>query len=196
MRLAKFITIISLVLLVTTAFAADPVDQPSPNAQPAPAKNVPPLKFEANTTYQLLDHTTDLWHDAVLKGNERQANFYLVEINDIITEDIQTDRLQMKMVVRQIEHFYRQQSSENLNLVAGSVETEDIIRYKEFLPLISANINVKEELYQSMNRTDAFSNKYRLLGDYKDLLRRELGMPRLNVAEIPQPESKQATADR
>jgi hypothetical protein len=196
MRLAKLITIISLVLLVTTAFAADPVNQPSQNAQPEPAKNVPQMKFEANTTYQLLGHTTDLWHDAVLKGNERQANFYLVEINDIIAEDIQTDRLQMKMVVRQIEHFYRQQSSENLNLVAGSVETEDIIRYKEFLPLISANINVKEELYQAMNRTDAFSNKYRLLGDYKDLLRRELGMPRLNVAEIPQPESKQASADR
>ena len=196
MRLAKLITSISLVLLANAAFAADPVNQPNQNAQPEPAKNVPQMKFEANTTYQLLSHTTDLWHDAVLKGNERQANFYLVEINDIIAEDIQTDRLQMKMVVRQIEHFYRQQSSENLNLVAGSVETEDIIRYKEFLPMISANINVKEELYQSMNRTDAFSNKYRLLGDYKDLLRRELGMPRLNVAEIPQPETKQASADR
>ncbi len=32
-------------------------------------------------------------------------------------------------------------------------------------------------------RTDAFSNKYRLLGDYIDLLRRELGMTRLELAE-------------
>jgi hypothetical protein len=43
-------------------------------------------------------------------------------------------------------------------------------------------LNTKEALYRSITRTTAFSNKYRLLGDYINLLRRELELPRLKLA--------------
>ncbi|MEW5797221.1 MAG: hypothetical protein AB1772_12810 [Candidatus Zixiibacteriota bacterium] len=43
-------------------------------------------------------------------------------------------------------------------------------------------LNVRETLYRSLRRTKAFSNKYRLLGDYINLLRRELELPRLKLA--------------
>ena len=47
-----------------------------------------------------------------------------------------------------------------------------------------ALLNTKEALYRSLNKTNVFSTKYRLLGDYIDLLRRELQMPRLKLAGI------------
>ena len=45
-------------------------------------------------------------------------------------------------------------------------------------------LNTKEALFRTINRSGAFSTKYRLLGDYIDLLRRELKMPRLKLASV------------
>lgn len=47
-----------------------------------------------------------------------------------------------------------------------------------------AILNTKEALYKTINKSIAFSTKYRLLGDYIDLLRRELQLPRLKLASL------------
>lgn len=194
MRLTKLALIAGLFLIGTTAMAGEH-NQANDGHQNQVIENPKQLTFESNTTYQVFDHTIDLWHDAILKGNDKQANFFLDEIYDIVAEDIQTDKLQMKMLVRQIEHCYRENSSEGKNLLEGRhQENEDLTRYKAYLPMLSSTVCIKEELYRAINKTEAFSNKYRLLGDYKNLLRRELGMPKLNMADIPTEKSKQVSA--
>lgn len=196
MRLAKLVLTVGLLVIGTTVLGAGPQDQGSVDREDQAIKNPKQLLFEANSTYQVFDHAIDLWHDAILKGDDKRANFYLDEICDIITEDIQTNKLQMKMLVRQIEACYQENSFEGKNLFESNHEDKEITKYKEYLPVLSSMILIKEELYRAMSRTEAFSNDYRLLGDYKNLLRRELGMPKLKMADIPTEKPKQASTTK
>ena len=196
MGLTKLVLFAGLLILGTTVLGAGPNDQVSTQGEDQAIQNPKPLSFETNTTYQVLDHTVDLWHDAILKGDDKRSNFHFSEIHDIISEDLQSDKLQMRMLVREIEYRYRINSAEEKNLINDTYDDEDIIRYKKYLPIISSSICIKEELRRALSRTDAFSNKYRLLGDYKNLLRRELGMPKLEVADIHKNKSNQASTDK
>lgn len=194
MKLTRLALTAGLILIGITVMAGEP-NQAKVDHENQVIRNPQQLSFELNTTYQVFDHTIDLWHDAVLKRDEKQTNFFLDEIYDIVAEDIQSDKLQMKMLVRQIEHCYRENSSEGKNLLEGNhAENEDLTRYKKYLPILSSSVCIKEELFRAINRTEAFSNKYRLLGDYGNLLRRELGMPKLNMADIPSEKGKQTLA--
>jgi hypothetical protein len=47
---------------------------------------------------------------------------------------------------------------------------------------LNETLQSKRVLVDAITRTDAFSNKYRLLGDYVGLLRREVGLPKLKLA--------------
>lgn len=47
-----------------------------------------------------------------------------------------------------------------------------------------ATLNTKEALWLALEKTTDVSHKYRLLGDYINLLRRELHMPRLDWAAV------------
>lgn len=196
MRLAKLVLTAGLFLIGATIAGAGPQDQEPVDHGNQATKNPKQLLFEANTTYQVFDHVIDLWHDAVLKGDDKQANFYLDELCDIIVDDIQTNKLQMIMLVRQIEHCYRENSSEGKNLLEDNYDEKEITKYKDYLPVLSSMILIKEELYRAMSRTEAFSNDYRLLGDYKNLLRRELGMPKLKMAEMPAEKPKQVSTTK
>lgn len=196
MKLAKLVLTIGLLLIGTTLLGADQDASGNLGQKNQPAQNPKQLSFEVNTTSQVLEHTVDLWHDAVLKGNDKQSDFFFGEICNIITEDIQENDIQMKMLVREIEYMYRENSSEGENLIEANHNDKKIDEYKKYLPIISSSICIKEELFRALSRTNAFSNKYRLLGDYKNLLRKELGMPKLQVADLQSQKGKQASTDK
>lgn len=189
MRLFKLATIVGLTILTSGLAMAGVADQQSKqaeNSQGLSKQGSPTLEFDMNTSYKVLDHAIDLWHDAVLKDNRKQMLHRSNEIDDILVENIQSNRLQIKMLVRQMEVANRNNSFEGRNLVGNDQADDHLAEYRELLPRLSGMIVTKEELYRAISRTETFSNKYRLLGDYKSLLRRELKMPGLNLVEIPQ----------
>lgn len=188
MRLFKLVTIVGLTIITSSlalAGVAQNSSQESKGAQVENKKSSPTLEFGMETSYKVLDHAIDLWHDAVLKDSRKLMLHRSDEINDILVENIQSNRLQLKMLVRQMELDSRNNSPEGKNMLEENQREELANEYRELLPQLATRINTKEELYRAISKTETFSNKYRLLGDYKSLLRRELDMPKLNLVEVP-----------
>ncbi len=197
MRLFRLVTIVGLTI-ITSSLALAGVDQNNSSegkrSQVNSQKNAPTLEFGMETSFKVLDHAIDLWHDAVLKDNRKLMLHRSDEINDIIVENIQSNRLQLKMLVRQMELDNKSHSPEGKNLLEGDKHDDLSTVYRELLPKLATMINTKEELFRAISKTETFSNKYRLLGDYKSLLRRELDMPKLNLVEVPK-EAPKPTAE-
>jgi len=122
------------------------------------------------TRYTLdeLSRHIDLWHDANLVGNDKLISKHEKQLRAIITSDL----AQSKKVVKQ----YRHKAPMARNLKEKN-------EYKTEQTQAENLTDAKEKISDRLKRSKAFSNKYRLLGDYKDLLQRELGQERLQLAQ-------------
>jgi hypothetical protein len=138
--------------------------------------------FRPQTTHDLLSYTVDLWHDAKLKGDKRKVREYAAEIDRILVRDIKAGKQLLKMIVREpvVDKEADRGGSENLLEETNQkrLSKED----RQYIEQMVSIISTKEALLDSMRRSTAFSNRYRLLGNYINLLRRELGMSRLKFA--------------
>ena len=133
--------------------------------------------------HEHLSHAVDLWHDAWLKGDMDKIRESKHEILVSILDDIKksSDRIssygiksrRSQFEARKQKHLASRESAERQD---GEEEPAEFKRAKEM-------IQVKTRLLQALNNTVSFSIQYRLLGDYLGLLRRELGMARLELAE-------------
>ncbi len=140
-------------------------------------KEYPQTLTDIEITLDHLAHTCDLWHDAILKGDMKKAAMWEEKINSILKVDLDDSR-------RTVRHLARQSSMKNskeTKTESGRVITKHEPD-KKFQHSLSV-LNVKEHLSISFSRTEAFSNKYRLLSDYIDLLRKQLKMPKIKFAE-------------
>jgi hypothetical protein len=138
--------------------------------------------FSPQNTCELLGHTRDLWYDAALKGDDREVDRYYAEIERILDRDIKAGRVLIKLLVQQstVKEASSGPVGENLvdEKILGGLPKADRQLVRELYSILTA----KESLVKSVGDTGAFSNKYRLLGDYIQLLRKELDMPRLQYA--------------
>ena len=138
--------------------------------------------FQPQNTYELLTHTRDLWHDATLKGDDKRVREHLAEIEHILDRDIRAGKQTIKLLVQQSTVKNTVESAEGQNLLDEKVLSGLPKVDRQLILDLNGIVTTKALLAESINRTGAFSNKYRLLGDYIELLRRELDLPRLQYA--------------
>lgn len=114
-----------------------------------------------------LKHAVDLWHDANLLENADLIARYEILIDNILRADLRaTD-----MVLKTLEAECKADGSAKDPKVKA--ELEDIHRL----------LYEKEKLARDVRESETFSEKYRCLGGYINALRRELGMPKLRLAD-------------
>jgi hypothetical protein len=129
-----------------------------------------------------LTHEVDLWHDASLKRNCKRMKAHEKRIFDMIQEDIQArDRV--------IYRFENEAGRSIKDVVtepgpvadAPAMEKHAAIDDIKDLRQAKQLVKAKELLLESIKKTDTFSNRYRLLGDYLEIVNRE---NRLNTVEL------------
>lgn len=138
--------------------------------------------FKPHNKFELLSHEIDLWHDAMLKGDERKIVECREDIQKFLEEDIESNRNLVKMLTQQVVVSEAVENDQGKNLVEQKPKKHVSKADRELIGRLSSLIKTKELLVEAIGRTEAFSNQYRLLGDYVDLLRKELDMPRLQYA--------------
>ncbi len=120
-----------------------------------------------------LIRATDLWQDANLKGDHGK----IVKSERVIFEVIQADIDYSREQLKKVRH------------IADSLGT---IVSQERVKQVAGMLRVKERLLSSLGHAEAFSNKYRLLGNYIDLLKMER---RANSVELVESNARAATTD-
>ena len=166
------ILILSAVILLCTcpAFA----EQATSTANAIPAN--PWGNYSQEVLLTTLEINHELWLEAQLVGHSKQAARIEKELLGLLNGDIYAHQERVRRLARDLVFSPASQADQSGGPAADSLSRQLVFRTE-----ISA-LNVKEALHRSMEKTDAFSNKYRLLGDYIDLLRRELDMPKLKLA--------------
>lgn len=134
------------------------------------------------TVEKNLSHEIDLWHDSALKRNGKRMRAHEKRIFDMIQDDLQArDRL--------IYRYENEAASSVKNVVqepgtvsaAPAIEKRQAVNDIKDLRKARQLLKAKELLFDSIKRTDTFSNRYRLLGDYLEIVKRE---SRLNTVEL------------
>lgn len=150
--------ICGLILAAVPAIGQDnqPIKQTDPNI--APAQEVVEVG-EISTTSQKLNRAVDLWHDANLKGDVRKSNEYERMIFDLLMADIRFLRSQIDVATRRVPE--------------KEIDTLTLRRQQENLKKNAGFLRAKERLVSSLRKAEAFSNKYRLYGDYLQVLKIE-----------------------
>ena len=138
---------------------------------------------QTTKTAKKLAHGIDLWHDANLKSDDALIGKYEDNIQAIINSDIQhshklVNRFEAE-VNRSAGEYKKNDGSRASRVDDGRDFRDDVRDLKKARELAK----VKEKLYYAIKHSESFSNKYRLLNDYIDLLSRELGINRVELAE-------------
>ena len=137
---------------------------------------------------QELSHEIDLWHDAILKRNAKRARKHQKRIFSLIDSDIRArsqavrryEREGNKSVKNIVENVRADEPISASEKYAAKDDIKDLRKARQL-------VKAKEILFDSIKRTETFSNRYRLLGDYLEIVRRENRMNRIELAEdIPQ----------
>lgn len=132
--------------------------------------------YENRPGPQKLEYALDLWHDATLKGDAELAEECQARVDYVVATDLTANEEFLSVCARQallaVESDTHGHADSSAALRAGQ-ET-----FGELYDLYRA----KRAVYDSFRKSEAFSNKARLLGDYIQLLRRELSLPRLKYA--------------
>jgi len=135
------------------------------------------------TTLEALEHAVDLWHDANLKHDKELAKKYMVQIEVIIQNDIDHARKAVKAAQKEKNQSYRERTRRH---ATRGAKADDVRDHRDDVRDAGAWQDVyklKKRLMVSIKRGEAFSNRYRLLGDYADVLRKEVNMNRVELAE-------------
>jgi len=137
---------------------------------------------------QELSHEVDLWHDAILKRNAKRVRKHQKRIFSLIDSDI---RARSQAVRR-----YEREASKSVSNIVENVRADEPVSASEkyaakddIKDLRKARqlVKAKEILFDSIKRTETFSNRYRLLGDYLEIVHRENRLNKIELAEsIPQ----------
>ncbi len=145
---------------------------------------------EATQVYSLpvvieqLDAYYRAWARAKLDGNEDQREKLENKLYDLVNYDISVTAGKVRQLARLAVLAKGGDPDHAHPDGADRIGSPDGDRFRERLSLLKT----KETIYRSLSRTDAFSNKYRLLGDYLGLLRSEQSTPRLELAGAAQDE--------
>ena len=127
-----------------------------------------------------LSYSIDLWYDAALKGNESETRRFEGVIHSFLDNDIRTDEQLLSLLSDQISRAAL--NSNGCDSLVEDSSSNPAPLDRSALSQAWEVVNTKKLLQENISRASAFSNKYRLMGDYIELLRRELDLPRLKLA--------------
>ncbi len=131
-----------------------------------------------------LSHEIDLWHDAALKRNGKRMRAHEKRIFDMIQDDIQARDRVIYRYENEAGRAIRDVVTEPGPVVtAPAVEKREAVDDIKDLRKAKQLVKAKELLFDSIKRTDTFSNRYRLLGDYLEIVKRESRMNTVELAE-------------
>jgi hypothetical protein len=150
----------------------------------AGAQSFAPYQLEQRL--ERLVHHIDLWHDACLKGDQKRIDGFLADINSILTEDLAETKERARQCARKAALSHPNQPDQQDRENGVTVSSSDHLEFKA----VRALLGTKELLSTSIGKSDSFSNKYRLLGDYIEVIRRQLKMPKLKLATAKESESE------
>lgn len=178
MRVKTLIVGISaFVMCVTPAFAGQPDPKPAAPTDNTVATQQPQDCRNAGATLVKLGHFVDLWRDANLNDETGRAKEYEMEMTDMLRNDI-------RQCMEQIDQCKQKLCNDSETGSVSTVSAGDVQRGTVIDNLQEADslLKAKKRLLGAIMRTNAFSNKYRLFGDYMELLRRELDRDAVKVA--------------
>jgi hypothetical protein len=179
----RFVVLAFVVTLTSVAVVA--ADQPGAAQTDISALTWSEYSQQGILSTLELDH--DLWLEAQLGGDHDQVARIEKELLGLINRDIFGHQERVREIAKDMV-LSSVPGPDSAAAPAASDSLQSRVDFKGEIDIL----NAKEALCRSFRRTDAFSNKYRLLGDYIDLLRRELEMPRLKMAITKAPADTQA----
>ena len=133
---------------------------------------------------QDLSHEIDLWHDAILKRNGKRVRKHQKQIFKLIDSDIKARSIAVGR--------YEREASKSVRGIVNGVRADEPVSAEEkyaakdgIKDLRKARqlVKAKEILYDSIKRTETFSNRFRLLSDYLEIVKRENRMNKIELAE-------------
>jgi hypothetical protein len=136
-----------------------------------------------SATLNRLSGTIDLWVEANLTGHNKKARGYEESILEQIQADIAFSRQQLERYEAEVHSFAKEYNRPHQSRVARHDDRADLRDDLKGLHLARQLLKEKERLASSLRKVTAFSNKYRLLGDYMDVMRRELGITKVELVE-------------
>lgn len=171
-----FISAAAAVILLF-GMAAGESDQFRPDA--FAGEEQPQITGTLESTLKYLPHAIDLWHDANLKGDGGLAMKRQTYLLALLRADMK----------RNAEAFDRYR----MELAAAESPGHELstLQRQELLASLNAAdqwFKVKRRLIGAITKSNAFSNKFRLMGDYCELLRREMDQSRTRVAATEESE--------
>lgn len=138
---------------------------------------------QTKRTLVAIDHAIDLWHDANLKDNKRLTRQYEVQIAALLQTDIEVTTRIISQCQREISQSKAEWKKPHDKWCEKTDDRKDYKDDKWDLKQAKSWLKVKKRLAKSISKTDAFSNKFRLLGDYVGVLRTQLGAERVELVE-------------
>ena len=134
-------------------------------------------------TYDLLSHTVDLWHDANLKGIGARIAKYDKEIVDIAKNDIRTSEAHLAQYRSEVGRSKAEANRPHVTRFGKADDRADLRDDRHDLEQARTITQIKRRLIDSYDKSDQFSNKYRLINDYLAVLKRELKSHQVELAE-------------
>ena len=168
---------LAILFFVIRLFTTPVVMAADPSAAPDSCLTIPEALrayYENGPSPDKLLYNIDLWYDAVLKGDESRARQFERMIGALIERDLTTDERLVDAVTRE---------------AVGELYPNNPLNDTATAALFDQTCNLfqcKQATFAAWRKSESVSNRYRLLGDYIQLLRRELGLPKLRFAATVQ----------
>lgn len=133
--------------------------------------------------YKKLHHGVDLWHDANLKGDTDKIRKYRNRLFELIRSDLTNSRQEIARGEAELSRSWKEFKGEQPKSDEKADDRHDLRDDVNDLKQRQLLARTKAKLFVTLKRSEAFSNRFRLLNDYLDLLRGELNINRIEVAE-------------
>ncbi len=127
-------------------------------------------------TLKRLTHAVDLWHDANLKGDRTAIEKCEMALQDLMEHDLD-------LTQAQLSQDGKAAAQSALGFKRGARSWSEQVDDQNDLGKEKQLFGAKKRLANTWANSDAFSNKYRLINDYLDVLRRQTGTERIQLAE-------------
>ncbi|MFQ6009365.1 MAG: hypothetical protein ACE5K8_10505 [Candidatus Zixiibacteriota bacterium] len=119
--------------------------------------------------FEQLRQNIDLWHEANLKGESKKIR----QLEQQILDQIQADITLAEQAVKRYEAEACRFKPEHKLIPDTSANRGGVLRdYQN----AKQRLQTKKQLVEALARATAFSHKYRLLENYMEILRTELGI--------------------
>ncbi|PWB70389.1 hypothetical protein C3F09_09145 [candidate division GN15 bacterium] len=177
----KKLTLAALLALAGLVIAADQNQPPSkePVSIPEPLQEY----YYTGLEPEKLAYCIDLWYDAALKGDKGKSAKYEQMIDDILRGDLDSTRQALSLFARQLDQ--RQQAEIALDsTILNDKFSPEVIEAQELYGREWDSYKAKAKIAGTIQSSASFSNKYRLMSDYIEVLRRDVGLPKLKYAAI------------